>query len=332
MAIRPAHIRMKSIATLGALAAALMLGACAESGDSLEASLVAPKGKDQQTASASDAKPERSELEKATEYWGKKYKEKPTELEPALSYAKNLRAMGERQQALAVIQQAAVYHGEDRQLASEYGRLALELDQISVAKQMLAIADDPAAPDWRVVSARGTVLAKEGKFRDAIPLYEKALNLSQDQPSVLNNLAMAYAMNGEAARAEEVLRRLDAKGGSAKTRQNLALVLGLQGKFDEAKQVSARDLGAEGAAQNSEFMRRMVKVDAASGWSTTTKAGASRPAAIKAVASGSDAALPAAFDPGAASSEAGPAALPTSAPVARPLAPASPATLRGMTP
>ena len=63
MAIRPAHIPMKSIATLGALAAALLLGACAESGDSLEASLVAPKGKDQQTASASDAKPERSELE-----------------------------------------------------------------------------------------------------------------------------------------------------------------------------------------------------------------------------------------------------------------------------
>lgn len=328
MAFRTAGNRL---ATLGALAGALMLGACAESGDSLEASLVAPKEMGTQTASASDPKSQQTELEKATEYWGKKYKEKPTELEPALSYAKNLRAMGERQEALAIIQQVAVYHGEDRQLASEYGRLALELDQISVAKQMLAIADDPANPDWRVISARGTVLAKEGKYRDAIPYYEKALNLSQDQPSVLNNLAMAYAMNGDAPKAEGVLRRLDAKGGSAKTRQNLALVLGLQGKFDEAKSVSTQDLGAEGAAQNSEYMRRLVKVETAADWSTTTKSGTARAPVVKAVAAGSEAALPAAFDPSAASSEAVPVAAAAAA-AAKPLAPAGPATLRGMTP
>ena len=140
----------RRIAVMATVTAALMLGACAQSGDALQAGLLGPKDTakdDDKTQDVAATAAPKTELEKATEYWGKKYKASPTELEPALSYAKNLKAMGERQQALAVIQQAAVYHGQDKGLASEYGRLALDLDQISVAKQMLAVADDPEP--WR---------------------------------------------------------------------------------------------------------------------------------------------------------------------------------------
>ena len=126
---------------------------------------------------------------------------------------------------------------------------------------MLAMADDPTSPDWRVISARGTVAAKEGKFADAIPLYERALMLSQEQSSVMNNLAMAYAMAGEPAKAEEMLRRIADKGGTPKARQNLALVLGLQGKFDESRAIAAQEIGAAGAAADTAYLRRMVKVD-----------------------------------------------------------------------
>ncbi len=261
MAERATHKTIKPFAIVGALAVALMLGACAQSGEALQAEFLAPKNAPAEPAQGDETKLAQTELEKATEYWGKKFREQPRDLDAALSFAKNLKAMGEKKQAMAVIQQAAVFHGDDKKLASEYGRLALELDQISVAKQMLAVADDPAAPDWRVISARGTVLAKEGKFAQAIEFYERALTLSQDQTSVMNNLAMAYAGNGDAAKAEAMLRQAEAKGGSPKTRQNLALVLGLQGKFDEAKTVSSADLGDAGAKSNSDYLRKMVKVE-----------------------------------------------------------------------
>lgn len=206
--------------------------------------------------------PNQTDLEKATEYWGKEYSKNPRNLDAALSYAKNLKAMGRKGQALSVLQQASLYHASDRKLNSEYGRLALEMDQVAVAKQLLEAADDPANPDWRVVSARGTVLAKQGQYREAIPLYEKALSLSHDQPSIMNNLALAYTMNGEAAKAEELLRKAATGNGSnPKVRQNLALVLGLQGKYDESKQVAAADLPPESAAANADYMRKLVKLD-----------------------------------------------------------------------
>lgn len=255
----------KSVAVFATLTASLMLGACAQDAKELQSSLFDAKSSKvqaQETAEAAEASAvPQSDLEKATDYWGKKYKENPRDVDAALSYAKNLKAMGERQLALGVIKNASANDPNNKKVASEYGRLALELDQISIAKQMLQLADDPAAPDWRVISARGTIAAKEGKYNDAIPLYERALMLSQEQTSVMNNLAMAYAMAGEAGKAEEILRRIEAKGGNAKSRQNLALVLGLQGKFDESKALAAQEIGTSGAASDMETLKRMVKVD-----------------------------------------------------------------------
>src|SRR5690606_16301375 len=132
--------------------------------------------------------------------------------------------------ALSVLQQASLYHGNDRELASEYGRLALEFGQVGLAEKLLAIADDPLRPDWRVISAKGTVLAKRGDYKGAIPYYERALQLAPDQSSVLNNLAMALAADGQPDRAERLLRRaLEDRSADPKVRQNLVVVLGLQG-------------------------------------------------------------------------------------------------------
>lgn len=265
----PAHGLRKG-STIAVLTASLMLGACGQtlkSGPdlaSLNTPAKNPPATTQSTATGAPAAPAgvSGDLLKATEYWGQVYAKSPRELEPALNYARNLKAMGEKRRALAVLQQASLYHGESRELASEYGRLALDLDQVNVAKQLLAIADDPAKPDWRVVSARGAALAKEGNYDEAIPYFQRALALSPEQPSVTNNLALAYAMNGEPGKAESMLRQAAATDtGSPRIRQNLALVLGLQGKYDEAKVVAARDIPMNNAAENADYLRQVVKLD-----------------------------------------------------------------------
>jgi Flp pilus assembly protein TadD len=200
-----------------------------------------------------------SELEKATDYWGKEYARNPRNTDAAVNYAMNLKAMGNKRQAIAVLEQASVFNSDHRGLASEYGRLALEAGNVSLAEKLLERADDPAKPDWRVISARGTVLSKKGSHRDAIPMFERALALSPNNASIMNNLAMAYAMNGEAPRAEEILKKASAvPGASTRVRQNLALVIGLQGRFDDAKSVAAADLPPEQAAQSIAYLQQMV--------------------------------------------------------------------------
>lgn len=240
--------------------ACLLLGACAQGGFTLPQLAMTPE-----TDEASQSKERadnRTELQRATEYWGKAYAKSPTDAQAALNYARNLRALGEKRQALAVLQQISILYPAHRGINGEYGRLALEFDQVSVASKLLEQADDPTSPDWKIISARGTVMAKMGRYQDAIPLYERALTLAPNQASILNNLALAYAMEGNADKAEPLLKRAAAAGGhEARVSQNLALVLGLQGKYDEAKVAAARTLPGETATANMDYVRRMVKLE-----------------------------------------------------------------------
>lgn len=216
-----------------------------------------------QTAEATQAPSGQDELARATEYWGKEHAKSPRDPKAALAYAKNLKAMGRKREAYAILQQAHKLNPQDREQLSEYGRLALEFDQVSTAKAILARADDPAKPDWRVLNARGTVLAKEGKHTEATVFFERALALAPGQPSVLNNLALAHAMAGEAAKAEGMLRQAAASGDAdPRVNQNLALVLSLQGKYREAKNIPNQNLPADAVQANVDYMKSVVQVAA----------------------------------------------------------------------
>lgn len=246
------------------LVAALSLSGCAGTG---LGGLAALKTSNTQAAGAArkvaDVASAQSELQKATEYWGKKFSANPLDAKIAVNYARDLKAMGEKRRALAVLQQASILNGRSRLLASEYGRLALQLGQVNLAQKLLARAEDPARPDWRVVSARGTALAKLGRNKQALAYFERANILAPRQSSVQNNLAMAYTMDGQPQKAEVLLRKALATATPAtigRVRQNLSLVLGLQGKYDEAKAFSSKQLGATTAAANVNAIRRLVRL------------------------------------------------------------------------
>jgi Flp pilus assembly protein TadD len=216
---------------------ALSLGACSQSaGELLSGALTSP---DAQTQVATSAAPSRSELERATEHWGKEHAKSPRDGKAAINYAMNLKAMDRKPEALAVLQSSYLYNAQNREYLSEFGRLALDQGHAPLAQQLLERADDPAKPDWKVLSARGAALAKQGKYKEAIPFFERAHLLVPTQASVMSNLALAYTMDGQANRAEPLLRRAAAADESdPRVRQNLALVLRLQGKADEAGRVA----------------------------------------------------------------------------------------------
>lgn len=269
---------------LAALSAAVLTTACAGSGALDEQNLAYVKPKNTSGSSASHAGTEKSggtELMKATEYWRKEYAKNPKDRKIALSLARNLKALGQKRRALAILQHASTFHATDPEVASEYGRLALDLDQVGVAKRLLSVADDPTKPDWKVVSAQGTVLAKEGKFGEAIPYFKRAAAMAPGQASVLNNLALAHMMSGDANTAERLLRKATTAGGphAAKARQNLALALGVQGKYSESKAVAAGVLAKEEAHANADYLKKLVRL-------APKKAPAPNAAASKAVVQG----------------------------------------------
>ncbi|MEN2494298.1 MAG: hypothetical protein TECD_00189 [Hyphomicrobiaceae bacterium hypho_1] len=169
-------------------------------------------------------------------HYSKLYIADPKNKTNALNYASALRKAGHKNHAVSVLRTASAYHGMDIEFLSAYGRTTLANDQAAAAIKILAKADDPNRPDWRTVSARGTAFAKLGRYKDASYQFERALKLAPKNPSVMNNLAMAKAANGDLKIAETLLSKASQMPIiDPKVKRNLAIVLRLQGRKSDAQ-------------------------------------------------------------------------------------------------
>jgi Flp pilus assembly protein TadD len=103
------------------------------------------------------------------------------------------------------------------------------------------------------------VLDQLGRFQEARGYYASALKIMPNEPSVLSNLGLSYALSKELPKAEATLRKATAQAGvNQRARQNLALVVGLQGRFAEAEEIARADLPPDEAAANVTYLRQML--------------------------------------------------------------------------
>jgi Flp pilus assembly protein TadD len=208
-------------------------------------------------ASRTDATPD--DPLRAAEIYGDRYRKNPKDVDAAIAYGQALRTTGQRSQACAVLEQASIANAGNRLLLAAYGRALADNGNSQAAFDVLSRAHTPDNPDWRILSVQGTTLDKMGKHEEARRYYTSALRLAPEEPSVMSNLGMSYMLTKELPKAEETLRRAYASArADTRIRQNLALVVGLQGRFAEAESIVKADLPADEAAANVAYLRDML--------------------------------------------------------------------------
>jgi Flp pilus assembly protein TadD len=190
---------------------------------------------------------------------GARYRENPDDADAALRYAQALRATEQRAQAVAVLEQASIRNPSNMGLLGAFGRALAEAGDYNQALDVLSRAHTPDNPDWRILNAQGAVLDQLGRHAEAQSHYSAALKIVPNEPSVLSNLGLSYSLMKDLKRAEFTLRRAVAQpNANPKVRQNLALVVGLQGRFAEAEKIARADLPDDEAAANVSYLRQML--------------------------------------------------------------------------
>ncbi len=195
----------------------------------------------------------------------------------AIAKARGLREKGQKARALATLDSAAEAAPDDLDLDRERGLIALELGLIEKAETHLRRATAADNPNWQVHSALGSALSASGRQSEAQIEFAKALQLAPDHPSILNNLALSYALDGKGRQAEKLLRQsATSQGGKPVAKQNLALILGLDGRSDEARMIGESALTPAKAQANVSYLERQraksKKVSAANPSSKTANA------------------------------------------------------------
>jgi Flp pilus assembly protein TadD len=238
---------------LAALAFAAMLAGCQSN-----------KSATDPTITGSIAKPTTTQgYQQASGYWSTRYNAAPKDKTVALQFAAALQREGTTDQAVAVLRKAAMVFPTDRDVLAAYGKALAADGQFDQALDAVRRAQTPQQPDWRLVSAEAAILDQTGRTAEARKLYAKALALKPNDPAVLSNLGMSYVMTNELVQAEATLRLAIAQpGADSRVRQNLALVVGLQGRFDEAQTIATAELSPEAAATNIAYLRAMMQQQA----------------------------------------------------------------------
>jgi Flp pilus assembly protein TadD len=190
---------------------------------------------------------------------GARYRNNPGDVDAAIAYARALRTTGQRAQAVAVLEQASIRNPRSMPLLGAYGRALAEAGQYRQALETLDHAHTPDNPDWRILNVQGAVLDQMGRNAEAQRHYAAALKIAPDEPSVLSNLGLSYLLTKDLKNAEITLRRAAAQPNAGpRVRQNLALVVGLRGRFEEAEKIASADLPESEAAANVSYLRQML--------------------------------------------------------------------------
>lgn len=192
-------------------------------------------------------------------FWLAEFGKAPADKEAAVEGSLAFRRIGSHDRAAEMASLGLQSHPNDPALWSAMSLALVSGAQYEAAVQALtrAIALSPNDPALR--SGLGIAYDQTDQPALARAAYEAGLLLAPDDVAILTNYGLSKALAGDLAGGEAMLRRAAARPlAPAQARQNLALVVGLQGRFEESERIASADLPASVAAENVAYLRQML--------------------------------------------------------------------------
>lgn len=136
-----------------------------------------------------------------------------------------------------------------------YGLLRLAKGEFDKAGTLLSEVHDKDPKRWQTLNGLGIILIERGSIDDALVYFKEALKYSENNPSILNNIGLAYAINDEPENAMQALgKAVDETSVKSVQRRhvelNLALVLGVYGDMETAEKILKQHLPDAAVANN----------------------------------------------------------------------------------
>lgn len=176
-------------------------------------------------------------------------------LAAALGLGNALLVTGRPQEAGRAFEQALNIDADSVAAHYGYARAMLTLRRPEVAVDHLETALKLQPHDLGSLNALGVAHDLMGRHDLAVAAYQRGLAVSPGSVALRNNLGLSLALGGRYAEALAQLRPLgEGSEAGRRTRQNLALVYGLQGDLGAAHRIGRIDLSEDELRDNLAYM------------------------------------------------------------------------------
>lgn len=236
--------------------ALLMLGGQAQAGAAKTKPVAV-----EQTASRKATPAQRAEMRRAdplarAAFWGGEFETDGRDAEAGVALAQALRALGRYDDAAETAGKVLMVQPDNIDALLESARAHIARGQGFYAIEPARRAAALAPRDWRPQSLLGVAYEQAQRDDEASTAHRQAVALGPNEAVPNANYAMHLASQGDLAGAEAQLRRAAVMPASSiQIRQNLALVIGLQGRIAEAEKLARQDLPPESVANNLAWLR-----------------------------------------------------------------------------
>lgn len=204
-------------------------------------------------------------------FFSKQFDHDATNAQMGLYLSNALRALGRYDQAADIAHRVLLFAPDNTDVLLAAARAHIAGNDAFLAVDPLKHAIELKPKDWIAYSLLGVAYQQIKRPDDAQAQWAMALQLSPNNPDVLTNIAMTKVVKGDLSGAESLLRTAAAQtSASMQVRQNLALVLGLQGKLGEAEKLLREDLPPQQADADLAWLQQA----SSHGAQTATAAGA----------------------------------------------------------
>ncbi len=185
------------------------------------------------------------------DYWRRAAASQPYNSRITLQFARALIDANQDDEARSVLENAQANFIQDREIALELGRILFSLHEYRRALSIVERFYGEPSPDLRILNLHGQILDATGQHTLAQDLYRKALSIAPNHLATRNNLAISQGLSNHPMSAVDTLYpALNAPESDHRIRTNLALLLAISGRVDEAVSVVAHDYSKRVAEAN----------------------------------------------------------------------------------
>jgi len=183
-----------------------------------------------------------------------------------LGLSECLRRSGQYEKALSAYEE--ILKDEPKNLDAQEGRglSLMALGKDTDAGRAFSEIMEKDTKRWRTLNALGILFVTKNMVPEANAYFTEALKYSPDNPSVLNNVGLSQAVDKNYPRAIAALEQASRVAGSGEKRKqvdlNLALVYGVSGDLDTARDIASRYLEGPTLSNNMGLYAHLAKDDA----------------------------------------------------------------------
>jgi Flp pilus assembly protein TadD len=231
---------------------ALVAAACgtdvggAENGDSYDSAV----------KQADDAR-KAGDFDMAMPLYGRALQARPDGIEAKLGLGQVYLSSGAPDEAAALFRDVLDKKANNQTARRGLAFALISMGQPDLAERQLEAASSADARDYRTLNAYGVVLDMLGRHAEAQAKYRQGIELAPDYVPLRSNLGLSLAISGQAPEAIALLVPLaNSRAADGRVRQNLAFAYAMNGDLENALAVSRRDLDERSAQrQLSYFMQ-----------------------------------------------------------------------------